>query len=75
MQPESDKSENDAEYPYPYILKFIGKQLSKIIHHRNQLKNFRDTNNIFNHLYDAPLDIDFSKKFKAPLKCESQSMH
>ena len=73
MQPESDKSENDAEYPY--ILKFIGKQLSKIIHHRNQLKNFRYTNNIFNHLYDAPLDIDFSKKFKAPLKCEPQSMH
>ena len=73
MQPESDKSENDAEYPY--ILNFIGKQLSKIIHHRDQLKSVRNTNNIFNHLYDAPLDIDFSKKFKAPLKCEPQSMH
>lgn len=42
MRLESNTSEVDAEY----ILKFIDKRLLKIIHHRNQLKNFRNTNYI-----------------------------
>ena len=42
MRLESKTSEVDAEY----ILKFIDKRLLKIIHHRNQLKNFRNTNYI-----------------------------
>ena len=59
-----------------YILHFLEARLSTVIHHRNQLKNYRNAIHIFNSLFDAvSIDIDFSEKLKITLKKEPQSVH
>ena len=47
-------------------------RLWNIIHHRNQLKNYRNTIHLFNNLFDA---VSLDMKLKVPLKYKSQSMH
>ena len=58
------------------IVKFIDDMLAKIIHHRNQLKHYRNTVKAAIKLFDCiEIDLDFSEKLTVPLKYEPQSMH
>lgn len=59
-----------------FIIQFILNILSKIIHHRNQLRHFRSSINIFKNFYNhIEIDIDFSENLSIPIKFEPQSMH
>ena len=59
-----------------YLLDFISKFLCKLIHHRNELKNYRciiskfltSFNNVF-------LDLDFAENLTLPMKYQPQSLH
>ena len=65
------KSENMAG-----ILEFIDSILPKIINHRNHLRHYRNTINIFRDHFDALfIDIDFSENLSIPVKYEPQSLH
>ena len=58
------------------IVEFIEALLTNIIHHRNQLKHYRNTVKTAISLFDCiEIDLDFSEKLKVPLKYEPQSMH
>ena len=51
------------------IVKFIDDMLAKIIHHRNQLKHYRNTVKAAIKLFDCiEIDLDFSEKLTVPLK-------
>ena len=58
------------------ISAFIDDLLPSILHHRNQLKNYRNT---IKHLRDnirgTFIDIDFSEKLKIPTQEQAQSQH
>ena len=70
LQPETSDASIDT------LIEFIDELLYKIIHHRNQLKNYRSVIHKFKELFDSVnLDVDFSEKLKVPLKYEPQSMH
>ena len=72
MRLESDTINVNLEF----IVKFMDLLLPNIIHHRNQLCNYRNTIHTFSNLFDSiSIDIDFSEKLKVPLKYEPQSMH
>ena len=59
-----------------FVIEFIDLGLTNIIHHRNQLKNYRNTMQTFNSMFNAvSIDVDFSEKLKVPLKYEPRSMH
>ena len=59
-----------------FITNFISKLLSKIIHHRNQLKHYRTCIKIFNENFDTlSIDVDFSENLSIPVKSEPQSLH
>lgn len=59
-----------------FLTDFIGKILYKIIHHRNMLKNYRNTGNSFKEYMNAAyLDIDFAENLTVPVKFEPQSLH
>ena len=59
-----------------HISEYISKLLYKIIHHRNQLRHYRNVINQFHNLFDAArIDIDFSENLSVPVKYEPQSMH
>ena len=50
--------------------------LSKIVHHRNLLKNYRKTINELRNLHTCVMiDMDFSEKLKVTTKNEAQSQH
>ena len=59
-----------------YILDFISKFLCKLIHRRNELKNYRciisefltSSNNVF-------LDLDFAENLTLPMKYQPQSLY
>lgn len=58
------------------ITEFITEMMPKIIHHRNQLKNYRAIIHTFREHHNAVLiDIDFSEKLKVPIKFQAQSQH
>ena len=58
------------------ITEFISGLLQKIIHHWNQLKNFRSIIFSFREHHEADfIDIDFSEKLKIPIKFQAQSQH
>ena len=61
----------------PFLIQFIDKMLPKIIHHRNQLKNFRsNVNSVTKHFDNAVLiDIDFSENLDVKTFKEPQSSH
>ena len=70
LQPETSDASIDT------FIEFIDELLCKIIHHRNQLKNYRSVIHKFKELFDSVnLDVDFSEKLKVPLKYEPQSMY
>ena len=59
-----------------FLLEFLSSMLSKIIHHRNQLRHYRSTIHQFNDHFDTLLiDIDFSENLSIPVKFEPQSLH
>ena len=50
--------------------------LPSILHHWNQLRNYGNVISTFQESFDSVnVDIDFSEKFKVPLKHEPQSLH
>ena len=50
--------------------------MKKIIHHRNQLKHYRNTIHTFKEQFDAvSIDIDFAENLTVPVKFEPQSLH
>ena len=58
------------------IVKFIDDMLPNIIHHRNQLKHYRNTVKAAINLFNCiEIDLDFSEKLTVALKYEPQSMH
>ena len=58
------------------VTEFIHGLLGNIIHHRNQLKHYRNVSKIFKEMFDCiEIDVDFSEKLTVPLKYEPQSMH
>ena len=72
MRQEAETIDDNLEY----IIQFIETKLNKIIHHGNQLCNFRKSIDEFNELFDCIyIDIDFSEKLTVLLKYEPQSMH
>ena len=72
MRLEQDIQDVTAEY----FSDFLDTRLSAIIHHRNQLKNYRNAIHVFNSLVDAEsIDIDCLQKFKIPLNKEPQPVH
>lgn len=61
MRLEQDIQDVTAEY----FSDFLDTRLSAIIHHRNQLKNYRNAIHVFNSLVDAEsIDIDCLQKFE-----------
>ena len=59
-----------------FILQFISEMLSKIVHHRNQLKYYRSNIKMLREAFQcASLDIDFSENLTVPVKEEPQSLH
>ena len=59
-----------------FILSFISDMLSSIIHHRNQLKHYRNTIHNVHQLFNAAvIDVDFSENLQVPVKYEPQSLH
>ena len=59
-----------------FISTFINKLLPKIIHHRNQLKNYKSVHKEFYELFNAVyLDVDFAENLTIPVKCEPQALH
>ena len=70
LQPETCGTSIDT------LIEFIDELLYKIIHHRNQLKNYRSVIHTFKELFDnVNLDVDFSQKLKVPLRFEPQFIH
>ena len=58
------------------IVHFTTKNLPKVIHHCNQLKNYQNSIHKFKDSHDAVMiDIDFSEKLKVPLKFKAQSQN
>ena len=59
-----------------FITNFINEQLTKITHHRNQLKHYRSIiNDVKDHfLDDISIDMDFSENLSIPVKFEPQSL-
>ena len=59
-----------------YLLRYISERLTKIIHHRNQLRHCRSCSKTFKKHFDTVfLNIDFSENLSIPVKFESQSLH
>ena len=59
-----------------YSLNFMDERLCKMIHHRNQLKNYRDKKQfVLDNLNVVEIDIDFSENLDKPVKYEPQSLH
>ena len=59
-----------------FIANFISNILAKIVHHRDQLKHYRNTITIFKESFDALfVDIDFSENLPLPVKFKPQSLH
>ena len=59
----------------PVVIDFIAQWLPKIMHHRNQLKHYRNTIHSLRDNFNVSLDIDFSENLKVPIKSEPQSLH
>ena len=59
-----------------FIITFLADLLPKIIHHRNELQNFRSVvpefNGLFNGVY---LDLDIAENLTIPMKHSPQSMY
>ena len=54
----------------------MDERLRKMIHHRNQLKHYRDTKQLaLDNLNAVEIDIDFSENLDKPVKYEPQSLH
>lgn len=58
------------------IIEFINKYMTKTVHHRNQLRHYRNVVKSFKDSFDTIfIDIDFSENLKVPVKYEPQSLH
>ena len=58
-----------------YVVNFFSQMMPKIIHHRNQLKHYRNVIHIFrDHFGAISVDLDFSENLKVPVKFEPQSL-
>ena len=59
-----------------FIITFLSEQLAKIIHHRNEFKNFRSVVSEFNGLFKGIyLDLDYAENLTIPMKEQPQSMY
>ena len=59
-----------------YLMEFIEEMLPKFIHHRNQLRLYRNAIHKFYEMFDcAALDIDFSENLTLLYKEEIQSVY
>ena len=56
------------------IIEFFNAMLPKIVNHRNHLKHYNNTIDVFCDSFDA-LFIDFSENLSLPVKFEPQSLH
>ena len=66
----------ETDATFTFIANFISNSLGKIVHHRNQLKHYRNTIAIFRESFDALfVDIDFSENLSVLVKFEPQSLH
>ena len=58
------------------LVEFINQILPATIHHRNQLRSYRNTVHEFKDNIDGvKIDVDFSEKLKVPAKNQAQSQH
>lgn len=59
-----------------FILEFISSLLTKMVHHRNQLRHYRNIIHEFREHFDAMIiDVDFSENLSVAVKFEPQSLH
>ena len=59
-----------------FLVNFVDNILAKLIYHRNILKYYRNTQSIFESLFDSvSIDIDFAENLTVPVKYEPQSLH
>ena len=59
-----------------FLVNFVDNILAKLIYHRNILKHYRNTQSIFESLFDSvSIDIDFAENLTVPVKYEPQSLH
>ena len=66
----------ETDATFTFIANFISNNLGKIVHHRNQLKHYRNTIAIFRESFDALfVDINFSENLSVLVKFEPQSLH
>eukprot|EP00794_Sanderia_malayensis_P020851 gene20851-22896_t len=58
------------------IITFISNLMPNIIHHRNQLKHYRNTISDITDMFNTvSIDIDFCENLSVPVKQEPQSLH
>ena len=59
-----------------FMTEFLEKRLSRIIHHRNQLKHYRSCLSLFKeNIIGAYIDADFLENLPVPVKYEPQDLH
>ena len=59
-----------------FMTEFLEKRLSRIIHHRNQLKHYRSCLSLFKeNIIGAYIDENFSGNLSLPVKYELQDLH
>lgn len=60
---------------YVAITKFLLKLLSKITHHKDQLRHKSIIHQIKQQFYSVPIDINYVENVTVPVKFELQSLH
>ena len=59
-----------------FLVNFVDNILAKLIYHRNILKYYRNTQSIFESLFDSvSIDINFAENLTVPVKYQPQSLH